>query len=184
MFRSFTDSSFCSLQLIMSAMYAICKVKNVDLRFKTIVTAYKELPNTNQEVRVNLSCSLLNDLFQMIIQVILTIAQQSLFNFSGCVRHLSVCWSERVSTTPSLSSTIWSSCRSSRLTFFSIPLLGWDMLPFTLSLNILLLYCPLVAWNHVQLNKMFPTTTCGWLEGVCLPATTLVSHSSHPLQPL
>lgn len=37
-------------QLMMSAMYAICKVKNVDLRFKTIVTAYKELPNTNQEV--------------------------------------------------------------------------------------------------------------------------------------
>ncbi|XP_072518823.1 retinoblastoma-associated protein [Salminus brasiliensis] len=36
-------------QLMMSAMYAICKVKNVDLRFKTIVTAYKELPNTNQE---------------------------------------------------------------------------------------------------------------------------------------
>lgn len=33
----------------MSAMYAICKVKVVDLRFKTIVTAYKELPNTNQE---------------------------------------------------------------------------------------------------------------------------------------
>lgn len=75
MFRSLTDSSFCSLQLIMSAMYAICKVKNVDLRFKTIVTAYKELPNTNQEVRINLSCSPLNDLFQMIIQVILTIAQ-------------------------------------------------------------------------------------------------------------
>ncbi|XP_062867590.1 retinoblastoma-associated protein isoform X1 [Trichomycterus rosablanca] len=36
-------------QLMMSAMYAICKVKNVDLRFKSIVTAYKELPNTNQE---------------------------------------------------------------------------------------------------------------------------------------
>uniref|UniRef100_A0A8C2INS5 Retinoblastoma 1 n=1 Tax=Cyprinus carpio TaxID=7962 RepID=A0A8C2INS5_CYPCA len=36
-------------QLIMSAMYAICKVKNVDLRFKTIVTVYKEMPNTNQE---------------------------------------------------------------------------------------------------------------------------------------
>uniref|UniRef100_A0A8B9REM5 Retinoblastoma 1 n=1 Tax=Astyanax mexicanus TaxID=7994 RepID=A0A8B9REM5_ASTMX len=36
-------------QLMMSAMYAICKVKNVDLRFKTIVTVYKELPNTNQE---------------------------------------------------------------------------------------------------------------------------------------
>ncbi|CAL8267872.1 unnamed protein product [Merluccius merluccius] len=36
-------------QLIMSAMYAICKVKNVDLRFKTIVTAYKNMPNANQE---------------------------------------------------------------------------------------------------------------------------------------
>ncbi|KAJ7995938.1 hypothetical protein DPEC_G00231890 [Dallia pectoralis] len=36
-------------QLMMSAMYAICKVKNVDLRFKTIVTAYKNLPNTNPE---------------------------------------------------------------------------------------------------------------------------------------
>ncbi|XP_030637557.1 retinoblastoma-associated protein [Chanos chanos] len=36
-------------QLMMSAMYAICKVKNVDLRFKTIVTAYKDLPNTSQE---------------------------------------------------------------------------------------------------------------------------------------
>uniref|UniRef100_A0A674BHV7 Retinoblastoma 1 n=1 Tax=Salmo trutta TaxID=8032 RepID=A0A674BHV7_SALTR len=36
-------------QLMMSAMYAICKVKNVDLRFKTIVTAYKNMPNTNQE---------------------------------------------------------------------------------------------------------------------------------------
>lgn len=36
-------------QLMMSAMYAICKVKSVDLRFKTIVTAYKNMPNTNQE---------------------------------------------------------------------------------------------------------------------------------------
>uniref|UniRef100_A0A668AIB2 Retinoblastoma-associated protein n=1 Tax=Myripristis murdjan TaxID=586833 RepID=A0A668AIB2_9TELE len=36
-------------QLMMSAMYAICKVKNVDLRFKTIVTSYKNMPNTNQE---------------------------------------------------------------------------------------------------------------------------------------
>nr|XP_015197395.1 PREDICTED: retinoblastoma-associated protein [Lepisosteus oculatus] len=36
-------------QIMMSAMYAICKVKNIDLRFKTIVTAYKELPNTHQE---------------------------------------------------------------------------------------------------------------------------------------
>ncbi|XP_061103855.1 retinoblastoma-associated protein isoform X1 [Conger conger] len=36
-------------QLMMSAMYAICKVKNIDLRFKTIVTAYKNLPNTKQE---------------------------------------------------------------------------------------------------------------------------------------
>uniref|UniRef100_A0A671W2S6 Retinoblastoma 1 n=1 Tax=Sparus aurata TaxID=8175 RepID=A0A671W2S6_SPAAU len=31
------------------SMYAICKVKSVDLRFKTIVTAYKNMPNTNQE---------------------------------------------------------------------------------------------------------------------------------------
>lgn len=31
-------------------MYAICKVKSVDLRFKTIVTAYKNMPNTSQEV--------------------------------------------------------------------------------------------------------------------------------------
>uniref|UniRef100_A0A3P8WTC1 Retinoblastoma 1 n=1 Tax=Cynoglossus semilaevis TaxID=244447 RepID=A0A3P8WTC1_CYNSE len=36
-------------QLMMSAMYAICKVKSVDLRFKTIVTAYKNMPNANQE---------------------------------------------------------------------------------------------------------------------------------------
>lgn len=36
-------------QLMMSAMYAICKVKSVDLRFKTIVTAYKNMPNTSQE---------------------------------------------------------------------------------------------------------------------------------------
>ncbi|CAG5875392.1 unnamed protein product [Menidia menidia] len=36
-------------QLMMSAMYAICKVKSVDLRFKSIVSAYKNMPNTNQE---------------------------------------------------------------------------------------------------------------------------------------
>ncbi|KAK2514279.1 Rb1 [Columba guinea] len=36
-------------QIMMCCMYGICKVKNVDLRFKTIVSAYKELPNTNQE---------------------------------------------------------------------------------------------------------------------------------------
>lgn len=36
-------------QLMMSAMYAIAKVKSVDLRFKTIVTAYKTMPNTKQE---------------------------------------------------------------------------------------------------------------------------------------
>lgn len=34
----------------MCAMYAICKVKIVDLRFKTIVTAYKNMPNTSQDV--------------------------------------------------------------------------------------------------------------------------------------
>lgn len=36
-------------QLMLSAMYAIAKVKSVDLRFKTIVTAYKNMPNTKQE---------------------------------------------------------------------------------------------------------------------------------------
>uniref|UniRef100_A0A672JSI1 Retinoblastoma-associated protein n=1 Tax=Salarias fasciatus TaxID=181472 RepID=A0A672JSI1_SALFA len=36
-------------QLMMSAMYAICKVKSVDLRFKTIVTSYKNMSNTSQE---------------------------------------------------------------------------------------------------------------------------------------
>uniref|UniRef100_A0A8C0ANT2 Retinoblastoma-associated protein n=1 Tax=Buteo japonicus TaxID=224669 RepID=A0A8C0ANT2_9AVES len=36
-------------QIMMCCMYGICKVKNVDLRFKIIVSAYKELPNTNQE---------------------------------------------------------------------------------------------------------------------------------------
>lgn len=64
-------SLFFPSQLIMSAMYAICKVKNVDLRFKTIVTAYKELPNTNQEVRLVFLFFFLffDDLIQMIIQV-------------------------------------------------------------------------------------------------------------------
>uniref|UniRef100_A0A8D0L7Z6 Retinoblastoma-associated protein n=1 Tax=Sphenodon punctatus TaxID=8508 RepID=A0A8D0L7Z6_SPHPU len=37
-------------QIMMCSMYGICKVKNIDLRFKTIVTAYKELANTNQEI--------------------------------------------------------------------------------------------------------------------------------------
>ncbi|NXW63223.1 RB protein, partial [Eurystomus gularis] len=36
-------------QIMMCCMYGICKVKNVDLRFKVIVLAYKELANTNQE---------------------------------------------------------------------------------------------------------------------------------------
>ncbi len=53
----------------MSAMYAICKVKNVDLRFKTIVTAYKEMPNTNQEVSQSVLCSLLNDWILILIQI-------------------------------------------------------------------------------------------------------------------
>lgn len=47
-------------QLMMSAMYAICKVKSVDLRFKTIVTEYKNMPNTNQEV----ICFIVNDPFK------------------------------------------------------------------------------------------------------------------------
>uniref|UniRef100_H3D2K2 Retinoblastoma-associated protein n=1 Tax=Tetraodon nigroviridis TaxID=99883 RepID=H3D2K2_TETNG len=37
-------------QLMMCAMYAICKVKIVDLRFKSIVTAYKNMPNTSQDL--------------------------------------------------------------------------------------------------------------------------------------
>ncbi|XP_018418739.1 PREDICTED: retinoblastoma-associated protein [Nanorana parkeri] len=36
-------------QIMMCSMYGICKAKNFDLRFKTIVTAYKQLTNTNQE---------------------------------------------------------------------------------------------------------------------------------------
>ncbi|KAG8124579.1 hypothetical protein E2320_019953 [Naja naja] len=36
-------------QIMMCSMYGICKVKNIDLRFKTIVTAYKELNSANQE---------------------------------------------------------------------------------------------------------------------------------------
>ncbi|NWI90706.1 RB protein, partial [Pitta sordida] len=36
-------------QIMMCSMYGICKVKNVDLRFKIIVSAYKETCNTNQE---------------------------------------------------------------------------------------------------------------------------------------
>ncbi|KAM4546496.1 retinoblastoma-associated protein [Fundulus diaphanus] len=40
-------------QLMMSAMYAICKVKSVDLRFKSIVSAYKNMANTNQETFKN-----------------------------------------------------------------------------------------------------------------------------------
>ncbi|XP_040281393.1 retinoblastoma-associated protein isoform X2 [Bufo bufo] len=36
-------------QIMMCSMYGICKAKNIDLRFKTIVTAYKKLTNTNQE---------------------------------------------------------------------------------------------------------------------------------------
>ncbi|XP_063808860.1 retinoblastoma-associated protein [Pseudophryne corroboree] len=36
-------------QIMMCSMYGICKAKSIDLRFKTIVTAYKQLPNTNQE---------------------------------------------------------------------------------------------------------------------------------------
>lgn len=49
-FSFFSNCVSLFVQLMMSAMYAICKVKSVDLRFKTIVTAYKNMPNTNQEV--------------------------------------------------------------------------------------------------------------------------------------
>lgn len=43
---------------MMSAMYAICKVKSVDLRFKTIVTAYKNMANTSQEVKQPVTVSI------------------------------------------------------------------------------------------------------------------------------
>ncbi|KAM5313077.1 retinoblastoma-associated protein isoform 2-T2 [Glossophaga mutica] len=36
-------------QIMMCSMYGICKVKNIDLKFKIIVTAYKELPHAVQE---------------------------------------------------------------------------------------------------------------------------------------
>nr|XP_033804009.1 retinoblastoma-associated protein isoform X2 [Geotrypetes seraphini] len=36
-------------QIMMCSMYGICKVKNIDLKFKTIVHAYKDLQHTNQE---------------------------------------------------------------------------------------------------------------------------------------
>ncbi|KAF6084779.1 RB transcriptional corepressor 1 [Phyllostomus discolor] len=36
-------------QVMMCSMYGICKVKNIDLKFKIIVTAYKELPHAVQE---------------------------------------------------------------------------------------------------------------------------------------
>lgn len=45
---------------MMSAMYAICKVKCVDLRFKSIVSAYKNMPNTNQEVMQPIRTSITN----------------------------------------------------------------------------------------------------------------------------
>nr|KAF6428341.1 RB transcriptional corepressor 1 [Rousettus aegyptiacus] len=37
-------------QIMMCSMYGICKVKNIDLKFKIIVTAYKDLPHAVQEV--------------------------------------------------------------------------------------------------------------------------------------
>lgn len=52
----------------MSAMYAICKVKSVDLRFKTIVTAYKNMPNTNQEVTPFVKSVFFADQFESEIQ--------------------------------------------------------------------------------------------------------------------
>uniref|UniRef100_A0A2I3T1W1 RB transcriptional corepressor 1 n=1 Tax=Pan troglodytes TaxID=9598 RepID=A0A2I3T1W1_PANTR len=36
-------------QIMMCSMYGICKVKNIDLKFKIIVTAYKDLPHAVQE---------------------------------------------------------------------------------------------------------------------------------------
>uniref|UniRef100_A0A8C6RGE2 Retinoblastoma-associated protein n=1 Tax=Nannospalax galili TaxID=1026970 RepID=A0A8C6RGE2_NANGA len=36
-------------QIMMCSMYGICKVKNIDLKFKIIVTAYRDLPHAVQE---------------------------------------------------------------------------------------------------------------------------------------
>ncbi|XP_053563996.1 retinoblastoma-associated protein [Bombina bombina] len=36
-------------QIMMCSMYGICKAKNIDLLFKTIVTSYKEMTHANQE---------------------------------------------------------------------------------------------------------------------------------------
>uniref|UniRef100_A0A3B3BA49 Retinoblastoma 1 n=1 Tax=Oryzias melastigma TaxID=30732 RepID=A0A3B3BA49_ORYME len=55
-------------QLMMSAMYAICKVKSVDLRFKSIVSAYKNMPNTSQEVM-----QLSKNLFQLCSIIIINV---------------------------------------------------------------------------------------------------------------
>lgn len=195
----------------MSAMYAICKVKNVDLRFKTIVTAYKELPNTNQEVSVCEFCVPFFNYFKRFMKYMISLTQPVHFVCKCCGfdRRLSAYWLEKVSTTPSSSSTTWSSCRSWRPTFFSIHLLGWDMLRAHFY-RFVVLYRPLVVFEknisskqgHMRSNwfKMLTANfilyiqviLCSmikdfdWREwvSVSFSATPFVSNSPYPLQSL
>lgn len=119
---------------MMSAMYAICKVKSVDLRFKTIVTAYKNMPNTNQEVRVYFLLMNLNQKFDVFIYLFQAKALYCYIVLDCCLslchimcsRPSSMCWSPRATLTPSSSSTTKCSCRSWKPTSCSMHLLGWD----------------------------------------------------------
>jgi len=42
-----------SLQIIMCCIYAVCKVVDQEIKFKTIVSVYRQLPNTSQQVELN-----------------------------------------------------------------------------------------------------------------------------------
>jgi len=39
-----------SFQIIMCCIYAVCKVVDHEIKFKTIVSVYRQLPNTSQQV--------------------------------------------------------------------------------------------------------------------------------------
>lgn len=104
----------------MSAMYAVCKVKSVDLRFKTIVTSYKNMPNTSQEV---------TQAFKKIHEILSPWFLLNYLCLSVSCRPLSMCWSLRTTTTPSSSSTTRCSCRSWKPTSSSMPPPGWGTFP-------------------------------------------------------
>ena len=46
------------LQMIMCCVYAVCKVVDQDMKFKTIVSVYRQLPNTSQQVALWFSLTL------------------------------------------------------------------------------------------------------------------------------